>query len=179
MQHSPWLPLLVLGILVTAIPLATMADVLDGARAARDAARTAEAPRYAADRWARAEKDLAAAERKLEQGNVAAAAKRSANIEGAFRDTQLEALRNQYLATVRLQLMSAEKVRAERYAPRTLASARQKLEAAEADLARHRAAPEQAATAIEAARLEACMPPVSPSWPCRLIAVTAAARTCY
>lgn len=154
MQQASWLATLVAaaGLITTS---AAVADVLDGARTARQAALAAEAPRYAARDWERAEKGLAAAERQLQRGDVRAAAKRSTAVEAAYGDAELGALRTRFLAGVQLQLIAADKARAERYAPRTLASARQKLAAADAALASHRATPEQAAGAIEAARLEA------------------------
>lgn len=155
MQQAPWLAVLIAAAASLGAASPTAADVLDGARAARAAALAAEAPRYVTRDWERAEKDLAVAARKLGQGDVQAAAKRSTAIEAAFRDAELAALRTRFLAGVQLQLMAADKADASRYAPRTLASARQKLAAADAALASHRAAPDEAAGAIEAARLEA------------------------
>ncbi len=155
MQRVSWLPALIAGVISMITASAGIADVLDGARTARDAALTAEAPRYVAERWARADKALAAAESRLARGDIKTAAKRSADIEAAFREAGLEALRTRFLAPVQLQLIAADKARAERYAPRTLASAHQKLAVAEAALASHRSAPAEAASAIEAARLEA------------------------
>jgi outer membrane protein OmpA-like peptidoglycan-associated protein len=151
MQLSPWL----LALTVSIAGGTAAADVLDAARAARQAAITAEAPRLAADRWARAEKDLEAARRRLEQGDTPGAAKRGVEVETAYRDAELQALRSRYLSPVQSLLVAAEEARAKRYAPATLASAMQKLAAAEAALDANRADPGQAAASIEAARLEA------------------------
>jgi len=151
MQLSPWL--LALTVWMAGAP--AVADVLDAARAARQAAITAEAPRLSAERWARAEKDLEAAERRLEKGDTPGAAKRGVEVEAAFRDAELQALRSRYLSPVQSLLVAADEERAERFAPATLASARQKLAAAEAALDANRANPDRAAASIEAARLEA------------------------
>ncbi len=151
MQLAPWLLALTVGI--AGGP--AIADVLDAARTAREAAVVAEAPRLAAERWTRAEKDLQAAQRRLERGDTPGAAKRGVEVEAAYRDAELQALRNRYLSPVQSLLVTADEVRAKRFAPATLASAREKLAVAEAALAANRSAPRKAAASIEAARLEA------------------------
>ncbi|MDP2325722.1 MAG: OmpA family protein [Gammaproteobacteria bacterium] len=151
MQLSPWLLALTVGI---AGGPAT-ADVLDAARTAREAAMAAEAPRLAMDRWTRAEKDMDAAVRRLERGDTPGAAKRGVEVETAYRDAELQALRSRYLSPVQALLVAADEARAKRYAPGTLASAQEKLAAAEAALDANRADPDKAAGSIENARLEA------------------------
>ncbi len=151
MQRFPWL--FALTVWIAGGPAA--ADVLDAARAARQAAITAEAPRLAAERWARAEKDLEAAQRRLEKGDTPGAAKRGAEVETAYRDAELQALNSRYLSPVQSLLVAADEARAKRFAPATLASARQKLAVAEAALDANRSEPGLAAESIEAARLEA------------------------
>ncbi|MDH4022777.1 MAG: OmpA family protein [Gammaproteobacteria bacterium] len=151
MQLYPWLLALAVGI--AGGP--ALADVLDAARTARQAAIAAEAPRLAAERWNRAEKDLEAAQRRLEQGDTPGAAKSGVEVEAAFRDAELQSLRSRYLSPVQSLLVTADEARAKRYAPATLASAREKLAVAEAALDANRADPDKAAASIEAARLEA------------------------
>jgi OOP family OmpA-OmpF porin len=151
MQLAPWL--LALTVWIAGGP--AFADVLDAARTARQAAMVAEAPRLAAERWNRAEKDLEAALRRLERGDTPGAAKRGVEVEAAYRDAELQALRSRYLSPVQSLLVTADEVRAKRYAPATLASAREKLAVAEAALAANRSDPVKAAVSIEAARLEA------------------------
>jgi len=151
MQRCPWL--LALTVMFAGGP--ATADVLDAARTAREAAMTAEAPRLAMEQWTRAEKDMAAAARRLEGGDTPGAAKRGVEVEAAYRDAELQALRSRYLSPVQSLLVAADQVRAKRFAPATLASAREKLAAAEAALDANRSAPGKAAASIEAARLEA------------------------
>ena len=151
MQRSPWL--LVLTVFMAGGP--ATADVLDASRTARQAAVVAEAPRLAAERWARAEKALEAALRRLERGDTPDAAKRGVEVEAAYRDAELQALRSRYLSPVQSLLVAADEARAKRYAPATLASATEKLAAAEAALDANRSDPGKAAASIEAARLEA------------------------
>ena len=151
MQLSPWLLALTVGI---AGGPAT-ADVLDAARTAREAAMAAEAPRLAMERWTRAEKDMDAAVRRLERGDTPGAAKRGVEIETAYRDAELQALRSRYLSPVQALLVAADEARAKRYAPGTLASAQEKLAVAEAALDANRSDPGKAAASIEDARLEA------------------------
>lgn len=151
MQLSPWLLALTVGI----VGGTATADVLDAARTAREAALAAEAPRLAMERWTRAEKDMDAAVRRLERGDTPGAAKRGVEVETAYRDAELLALRSRYLSPVQALLVAADEARAKRYAPGTLASAQEKLAAAEAALDANRADPGKAAGSIEDARREA------------------------
>jgi outer membrane protein OmpA-like peptidoglycan-associated protein len=151
MPLSPWLLALTVGIAGGQ----ANADVLDAARSARKAAAAAEAPRLAMEQWTRAEKDMAAAVRRLERGDTPGTAKRGVEVEAAYRDAELQALRSRYLSPVQSLLVAADEVRAKRFAPATLASARQKLTVAETVLDANRSDPGKAAGSIEAARLEA------------------------
>lgn len=161
MPHSYWLSARAIAATLAATlaiaPLCTpaIADVLDAARTARKAAEVAEAPRLAAERWEKAEKELATAQRKLDNGDAVAAAERGTGSELAFRDAELQALRSRYLSGVQTLLIEAGEAKAKRFAPRTLASAEAKLAAAEARLEANRSAPDKAAASIEAARIEA------------------------
>lgn len=151
MQLFPWLLALTIGLAAgTAI-----ADVLDAARTAREAAVAADAPRLAMEPWEQAEKEMEAAMRRLERGDIPAAAKRGVEVESAYRDAELQALRSRYLSPVQSLLVAADEARAKRYAPATLARATEMLAAAEASLAANRSDPAKAAPSIEAARLEA------------------------
>lgn len=121
----------------------------------REAARSAEAWRLVPERWLKAGQDLDAASRRLEDGEPERATELAQVAAASYREAQLQALRSRYLSPTRTLLVEAGRVKADRYAPLTLAEASTKLAAAEAALAGNRAQPERAAAEIEAARLAA------------------------
>jgi OOP family OmpA-OmpF porin len=121
----------------------------------RETARSADAWRLVPDRWVKAEQDLGAATRRLEDGDLKSADELAGVAAGSYREAQLQALRSRYLSPVRTLLIEAERMKAARYAPQTLAEANAKLGAAEAALASNRSQPERAAAEIEAAQLAA------------------------
>ncbi len=144
---------------------ARLGDALEHARraqtsfaavlAARDAAQQAEAFRFAADRWVKAEQLFDDAARRLEKGAPEAARERGTGAEAAYRDAQLQSIRTQYLAETWRLLAEAQEARAERYAPRTLANAQALLAKAEQRLAASLERPEAAGEAIGLATSEA------------------------
>lgn len=75
--------------------------------------------------------------------------------DAAIAATQLQALRSRYLSPTRVLLIEAERLKAARYAPQTLAEANKRLSEAESALATNHMQPELAAAEIEAARLAA------------------------
>lgn len=151
MLPLPWLLALTVGLAANT----AIANVLDAARTAREAAVAADAPRLAIELWSQAEEDMEAALRRLDRGDTPGAAKRGVEVEAAYRDAELQALRSRYLSQVKSLLVAADEARAKRYAPATLARANEKLAAAETALAANRTDPAKAAESIEAARLEA------------------------
>lgn len=110
-------------------------DVLSDALAGRAAANEAEAFRLATGDWARAEKRLNDAVRALERGNLPAARKRAQSATELYREAQLNALKGRYLTTARDAIVEAERMKAGRLAPRSLARARELLASAETSLA--------------------------------------------
>jgi outer membrane protein OmpA-like peptidoglycan-associated protein len=121
----------------------------------REAARSADAWRLVPERWLKAGQDLSAAGRRLEDGEPERATELAQVAAAGYREAQLQALRSRYLSPTRAMLIDAGRMKADRYAPLTLAEANAKLAAAEAALAGNRAQPERAAAEIEAARLAA------------------------
>lgn len=130
---------------------ASFADVLE----AREAAQQADAFRFAADRWVKAEQLFNDAARRLEKGAQDDARERGAEAEAAYRDAQLQSIRTQYLAETWRLLAEAQEARADRYAPRTLANAQALLARAERELAANLERPEAAGEAIAMATSEA------------------------
>jgi outer membrane protein OmpA-like peptidoglycan-associated protein len=121
----------------------------------REAARSADAWRLVPERWLKAEQDLTAASKRLEGGKLKGLDELADVAAGSYREAQLQALRSRYLSPVRTLLIEAERMKAARYAPQTLAEANSRLEEAEAALAGNRSQPEVAAVEIEVARLAA------------------------
>jgi OOP family OmpA-OmpF porin len=122
-----------LGLLLTA-PV-TLAQDLESAEASRSRARSAAAETLAAKQYQAAEKSLTRAIRLMQQGGDAG------QVTAAFRDTieaydaaELTAITEDVLADARAAIKDAEALRAKRYAPVTLANAREQMAAAEAAL---------------------------------------------
>jgi outer membrane protein OmpA-like peptidoglycan-associated protein len=129
----------------------TFADVIRE----REAARSADAWRLVPERWLKAERNFSAATKRLEDGGLKSADELGVIAAGSYREAQLQALRNRYLSPTRALLVEAERMKAARYAPQTLAEANTKLAEAESVLAANRSQPEIAAPEIETARLAA------------------------
>src|SRR5690606_19236224 len=97
----------------------------------RDDAVNASAETFAADQWQRAEDSFTGAMRRLEAGDLRGARSRAEEAEALYRDAELTAIKAQYLSQTRALLAQAEQARVGRYAPRTLARARELLDQAE------------------------------------------------
>ena len=138
---------------ITAAQLAqqTFADVIRE----REAARSADAWRLVPERWLKAEHDFSAATKRLEDGGLKSADELGVVAAGSYREAQLQALRSRYLSPTRALLVEAERIKAARYAPQTLAEANAALAKAESALAANRSQPDLAAPEIEIARLAA------------------------
>jgi outer membrane protein OmpA-like peptidoglycan-associated protein len=104
----------------------------------RDDALNADAPTFAAELWADAEKSRDEAARRLEDGNIRVARELSDKAETLFRDAELTAIKAQYLSQTRALLAQADQLRVPRYAPLTLARARDLLQRAETELNENR-----------------------------------------
>ena len=126
-------------------------DPLAEAAIARDLAANANAPRVAAIEWLGAEKFWVRAVAARDKGKIEAALESAAQAQQLFGVAELRAIQNMLLLDARAAMARAEKNKAKRYAPRTLASARQLISAAEQALAADRYEQNQAtALAIQA-----------------------------
>jgi len=104
----------------------------------RDDAVNANAETFAATIWANAENTFESAMRRLEAGDIRGARSRAEQAEALYRDAELTAIKAQYLSQTRALLAQAEQARVQRYAPKTLARARELLERAERELNENR-----------------------------------------
>ncbi len=104
----------------------------------RGDAVNASAETFAADQWRRAEESFTGAMRRLEAGDLRGARSRAEDAEALYRDAELTAIKAQYLSQTRALLAQADQARVGRYAPRTLARARELLEQAERELNENR-----------------------------------------
>lgn len=104
----------------------------------RSDAEKASAPRYSAELWREAEKKFRAAAIELERGDRTLATRRAGEAEAVYRDAELNAIKESYLRDTRTLLRQADKLRVERYAPKTLAKAEALLAEAEKALNENR-----------------------------------------
>jgi len=104
----------------------------------RGDALNASADTFAAQIWANAEEVFANAMRRLEAGDLRAARSRAEQAETLYRDAELTAIKAQYLSQTRALLAQADQARVQRYAPKTLARARELLQQAEHELNENR-----------------------------------------
>ena len=105
---------------------------------ARSDAISADAAKYATDTWADAESEFRSAALKLEEGNGKSAKKVAVKAETMFREAELIAVKENYLSGARNLIAQARKMKAERYAPKTLANAELLLKTAETALTENR-----------------------------------------
>lgn len=114
------------------------ATALDGAIQARRDALEADAPAFDAGAWDDGEADFAEATRRLERGSIKQAERYAGKAEAAYRAGELTAIKANYLSETREYLAMAEKLKAERYAPKSMSNARTLLESAETELNNNR-----------------------------------------
>ncbi len=119
-----------------AAPLAKL--TLQKEMAARADALSANANRLAPRTWQKAEDQLRKAATTLEGGRSNRAQKQGAEALDLFRAAELEAIKGAILIDARGLLDRADQDKVERYAPRSLAAARESLAAAEKSLAEDR-----------------------------------------
>ena len=104
----------------------------------RQDAANAEAPKRSPELWQEAQRKFGDAIRFLERGDLKNASRREIEATGLYRDAELVAIKDQYLAETRQLLANADRARVDRYAPITLGRAKQLLADAERELNENR-----------------------------------------
>ena len=104
----------------------------------RQAAANAEAPKRSPELWQQAQRKFGEAIRYLERGDLKNASRRDIEATSLYRDAELVAIKDQYLAETRRLLSDADRARVGRYAPITLGKAKQLLSDAERELNENR-----------------------------------------
>ncbi|HET6628499.1 MAG TPA: OmpA family protein [Woeseiaceae bacterium] len=104
----------------------------------RQDAANALAPKLAPELWEDAQREFGAAIRELEDGDLKDAQRKNIEATALYREAELVAIKDQYLSQTRQLLADAERARVERYAPITLAKAKQLLAEAEKELNQNR-----------------------------------------
>ncbi|MEJ2087527.1 MAG: OmpA family protein [Gammaproteobacteria bacterium] len=116
----------------------TAASALNTTIQARKDALAAEAPSYAEDDWFDAEQDFSNATRRLESGSIKYAQRYATEAEENYRAAELVAIKANYLNETRQLIEQAEKLRADRYAPKSFGNAQHLLDTAEKKLNENR-----------------------------------------
>ncbi len=104
----------------------------------RQDATNARARELAPELWDEAQRAFSEAIRYLERGDLKGASRREIEATGLYRDAELVAIKEQYLADTRRLLADADRARVGRYAPITLGKAKQLLADAERELNENR-----------------------------------------
>lgn len=105
---------------------------------ARANAVSANAAEYAASEWQAAEEAFRKAAVKLEDGNIRNANEAATALTAMYQQTELLAIKENYLSGARNLIAQAEDLKAERYAMKTLVDARLLLKQAERELTENR-----------------------------------------
>ena len=105
---------------------------------ARVDAKQVDADQYSARDWKRAETYYRDAIAQLEDGRGSTAMRQAESATRIFRDAELTAIKTIYLAETGMLIAQAEKQSARRYAPETLAKAKNLLARAEVELTENR-----------------------------------------
>ena len=122
---------------------------------ARDAATDASAGIHAEADWKAGEVALKEAAKRLEAGREKSALEYSSDAEAKFRKAELSAIKSSFLDETRALLIEAKKLRADRYAAQTYASATQLLSEAEQQLEMDRYDTDRARNTARQAKHEA------------------------
>jgi len=122
---------------------------------ARAAAIEAKTEQHAADAWKAGEIALAEAAQRLEAGREKSALEYALSAEEKFRAGELSAIKSSFLDDTRGLLSEAKKLRAERYAPKTYATANTLLNEAEQQLEQDRYDTDRARNTARQAKHEA------------------------
>jgi outer membrane protein OmpA-like peptidoglycan-associated protein len=104
----------------------------------RQDAANARAPELEAELWLQAQRKFGEAIRMLERGDLKGAKRRESEATILYRDAELIAIKAEYLSETRNLLAQADRARVSRYAPVTLAKAKQLLADAERELNENR-----------------------------------------
>ena len=122
---------------------------------ARNDANSAEASRFAAEEWKRAEAKFVEAAKELEDGDVNNAKRKGADAEKMYRQAELEAIKANYLTPAWTLLEKADRLKAKKNAPKTVARARDYATKAEDLLRRNRYENDEARQLAQVAKYEA------------------------
>ncbi len=101
---------------------------------ARNDAHSADAPNYASQSWDAAELNFSQATQRMEQGSIKYAHRYAEKAELGYRESELEAIKVNYLSETKSLLEQADDLRAEKYAPVSFARASELLVIAETEL---------------------------------------------
>ncbi|MBT8082403.1 MAG: OmpA family protein [Gammaproteobacteria bacterium] len=104
----------------------------------RQDAANARAKDLAPELWEQAQRKFGEAIRYLERGDLKGASRRDIEATGLYRDAELMAIKEEYLAETRRLLANADRARVGRYAPITLGNAKSLLANAERELNENR-----------------------------------------
>lgn len=127
---------------------------LEGALKARNDALDSNAPQYAQESYATADRFFLEAARKFESGDRNSAKKRAEEAERVFREAELQAIKGSVIGAVRSQIVKAREVKVDRLAPLTFGKAEALLAEAEKILNSDRYAAGTAREKAEAAEYE-------------------------
>jgi OmpA-OmpF porin, OOP family len=105
---------------------------------AREDAIVADAPRYAGEAWQKAATRFNDAAVRIERNDLKTAQKRGAESEVLLRDAELIAVKGRMLNEARALIAKADEAEVEKFAPRTLQSAKRYLNDAEQEINRNR-----------------------------------------
>lgn len=105
---------------------------------AREDALLAKAPEFAAEVWSRADERFRDAMVENESGDMKNAQRRAAEAQVLLRQAELTAVKGQVLGEARSLIARADEERVERFAPRTLQTAKRYLAEAEQEIQRNR-----------------------------------------
>jgi outer membrane protein OmpA-like peptidoglycan-associated protein len=122
---------------------------------AREDAQKANAKKYSEDLWKEAESLFVDAAMELEDGDVKDAKRGGAKAEDVYRKAELEAIKSNYLNETQATLARADKLKVDKYAPKTLEKAKKLLAQAEQSLTQNRYDIDQPRDLARQARYEA------------------------
>lgn len=117
---------------------ASARQTLGGVIKTREDALVAEAPKFSGEAWTKASERFSQAMRENESGDLPNAQKRAAEAEVLLRDAELIGIKGGILNESRNLIAQADETKVERFAPRTLQSAKRHLAEAEQEIQRNR-----------------------------------------
>jgi outer membrane protein OmpA-like peptidoglycan-associated protein len=112
--------------------------MLDAVIEARKDAMASDAAQFAEDSWRDGETNFMKSTQRLESGSIKYAQSYASKAEQAYRAAELTAIKANYLNETKTLLVQAEKLRAKKYAPRSLERAQLLLSTAEQELTTNR-----------------------------------------